>query len=96
MVDGTEYTTEIPEASCREYAGIPDRCRITSFIPGTIVELKVSQGDRVVTGDVLLLLDAMKMHNEICTEISGNVGKIHVSTGDTVLKDQLLVEIDID
>ena len=92
-VDGTEYFTEVPEASIRPFTGLPDRNLITAFIPGQIVEIRIAPGDAVVPGSVLLLLEAMKMHNELCSETSGRVREVHVKIGDTVQKDQLLVEI---
>lgn len=67
IIDGTEYVTEVPEYSRIPYEGIPDPSEIRAFIPGTIVDIKVSEGDMIEPGAVLLLLDAMKMHNEICS-----------------------------
>jgi glutaconyl-CoA/methylmalonyl-CoA decarboxylase subunit gamma len=92
-VDDTEYVTEVPEGSRVPYAGMPDPSEVRAFIPGTIVQLKVREGDMVQPGEVLLLLDAMKMHNEICSKIRGRISEIAVSEGDTVRKDQLLVSI---
>ncbi len=92
-IDGTEYLTEIPKGSLKSFEGMPDLSEIRAFIPGSIVDILVSEGDRVKPGDILLLLEAMKMHNEICPRISGIVSRIHISKGDTVKKDQLLVEI---
>lgn len=92
-VDGTDYSTEVPENSITSYQGLPDPTEIRAFIPGTIVDVRVSADDMVRPGDVLLLLDAMKMHNEICSGISGRVREVHVKTGDTVVKDQLLVSL---
>lgn len=93
IIDGSEYLTEIPEDAQRTFRGLPDPSEIRAFIPGIIVEVRVSEGDSVERGTVLLLLDAMKMHNEICTEFSGIVGKIHVSSGDNVKMNQLLLEL---
>jgi biotin carboxyl carrier protein len=92
-VDETEYITEVPGNSVGTYRGLPDPSEVRAFIPGTIVEVRVSAGDMVRPGDVLVLLDAMKMYNEICSTISGRVREVSVSTGDTVQKDQLLVSL---
>ncbi|MCD4848118.1 MAG: acetyl-CoA carboxylase biotin carboxyl carrier protein subunit [Candidatus Aegiribacteria sp.] len=92
-IDGTEYSTEIPEGSLKAFDGMPDLSEVRAFIPGLIIDILVSEGDSVKPRDMLLLLEAMKMHNEICSSISGIVSRIHVSKGDTVKKDQLLVEI---
>lgn len=95
-IDDTDYSTEIPECSRKPYEGVPDPSEVRAFIPGTIVDIKVSEGDSIQPGDVLLLLDAMKMHNEICSTIQGRVERMHVKKGDTVRKNQLLVSISID
>ncbi|MBD3277929.1 MAG: biotin/lipoyl-binding protein [Candidatus Aegiribacteria sp.] len=94
VVDDTEYITEVPPESVKTYDGIPDPSQVRAFIPGTAVEVRVKEGDRVRQGDVLLLLDAMKMHNEICSRIPGRIAKVHVSKGETVKKDQLMVTIE--
>ncbi len=93
IIDGAEYLTEVPEYGRKLYEGVQDPSEIKAFIPGTIVEIKVSEGDSIEAGAVLLLLDAMKMHNEVCSSKGGLIGKIHVCAGDSVKKDQLLVNI---
>jgi len=93
-VDGADYETEIPDRAAGSWKGAPDRTRIRAFIPGTIVEVKAKAGDRVGPGSVLLLLDAMKMYNEVCAEIPARVRSVLVTVGDTVQKDQLMIELD--
>ena len=93
IIDDTEYITEVPEHCRKPYEGFPDPSEIRAFIPGTIVEIKVSEGDSIEASTVLLLLDAMKMHNEVCSGKSGIIGIIHVCAGDSVQKDQLLMNL---
>lgn len=93
IIDDTEYLTEVPEHCRKPFEGSVDPSEIKAFIPGTIVEIKVSEGDSIEAGAVLLLLDAMKMHNEVCSSKEGLIDKIHVSTGDSVQKDQLLINL---
>ncbi|MCK5065351.1 MAG: hypothetical protein KAQ97_08710 [Candidatus Fermentibacteraceae bacterium] len=92
-IDGAEYSTEIPEGALKASEGAPDLSEARAFIPGGIIDILVSEGDTVEPGTILLLLEAMKMHNEICSSIRGIVSKIHISKDDTVTNDQLLVEI---
>jgi len=92
-IDDSEYNTEVPEHSIKPYKGMPDPSEIRAFIPGTIVDIMVSEDEKIEPGKILLLLDAMKMHNEICTEVRGRIAKIHVSPGEAVQKNQLLVSI---
>lgn len=66
---------------------------VTTAMPGTIVEVKVKVGDKVSAGDGVLVIEAMKMENEIQAPQSGIVVSIHVSKGDTVTPDETLIEI---
>ena len=65
---------------------------VTSPMPGTILNLKISDGQSVKSGDVLLILEAMKMENEIVAPVTGTV-KFMVSKGSTVDTDQVLAVI---
>jgi biotin carboxyl carrier protein len=71
----------------------PNHKKIYAFIPGTIRKVFVKEGDKVKKGDKLLILEAMKMNNELTTLVNGKVKKIHCKTGEMVTKSQLLVEI---
>ena len=66
---------------------------VTTAMPGTIVEVKVNVGDQVKAGDGVLVIEAMKMENEIQAPVAGTVIAIHVAKGDAVTPDQVLVEI---
>jgi pyruvate carboxylase subunit B len=63
-------------------------------MPGKILKTKVSQGDEVSAGDTLLVLEAMKMENNITAPSTGIVKKISVSIGDNVEADDLLLSIE--
>jgi len=93
VIDDTEYTTEVPEKKIGPAYGLKDPLEARAFIPGNIIEVRVSPGDRVRRGDVLLLLEAMKMYNEIVAEADGTVEEVAVSVGDRVTKNQLLVKL---
>ena len=66
---------------------------ILSFIPGTVLDIFVSPGQRVKKGDLLLILDAMKMQNKLKSGIDGKIKKILVNKGDRVSKGTLLIEM---
>jgi glutaconyl-CoA/methylmalonyl-CoA decarboxylase subunit gamma len=57
---------------------------ITAPMPGSIIEIKVNEGDTVREGDVLLILEAMKMENEVTAPQAGSITRIMVKKGDTV------------
>ena len=62
-------------------------------LPGTILTLSVKVGDDVKVGDTLLVMEAMKMENNIKADKSGKIADIKVKVGDSVLEGDLLVEI---
>jgi pyruvate carboxylase subunit B len=62
-------------------------------MPGTIVDVKVKPGDKVKAGDGVLVIEAMKMENEVQAPVSGVVTNVFVAKGDAVTPDQVLVEI---
>ena len=66
---------------------------VTTAMPGTIVEVLVKTGQKVKAGDAVLVIEAMKMENEVQASISGTVIGVFVAKGDTVTPDEALVEI---
>jgi glutaconyl-CoA decarboxylase len=60
---------------------------------GTILDVKVSVGQQVNAGDVLFILEAMKLENEVVSEFAGVVKQVAVSKGDSVQNGQLLIVI---
>lgn len=66
---------------------------INSPMPGTILDVRVSEGKAVKTGDVLMILEAMKMENEIMAPHDGTVVSIQAVTGASVSSGDVLVVI---
>lgn len=73
-------------------SGASDKA-IKAPLPGVINAVKVTVGQTVKKGDVLIILEAMKMENEITAETNGKVSKIFVQKGATVETGAPLVEI---
>lgn len=65
---------------------------LTSPLPGTVVEVFVKKGDRVEAGQVVMIIEAMKMKNSIRSTRTGTVAELMVSAGQTVAHKQALVE----
>ena len=63
-------------------------------MPGNILEVLVNVGDAVKEDDELIILEAMKMENPICSPVDGTVKEIKVKSKDVVEADQLLVVIE--
>ena len=60
-------------------------------MPGKVLSVNVKAGDKVEAGDVLLILEAMKMQNEIMAPEDGTVSDVRVSAGDTVATGDVMV-----
>lgn len=65
---------------------------IISPMPGTIVQVFVKEGDTIVDGQDLCIIEAMKMQNIIKAEIDGVIDKVNIKAGDSVAVDALLIE----
>jgi biotin carboxyl carrier protein len=67
---------------------------ILSFIPGTVLDINIEPGQMVAKGDILMILDAMKMKNKLKCPMDGKVKSIAVSKGDKVSKGTVLLELE--
>jgi len=67
--------------------------KITAFIPGNIYDIFIKEGSKVKEGDVLIILEAMKMRNELIAPMDGVIAKVLVKKGANVTKDQVLIEL---
>jgi biotin carboxyl carrier protein len=74
---------------------VPDSGEITirAPMPGLIVEVPVTAGQEVTEGEVLVVLESMKMDNELCAPRDGTVARLHVTTGDSVEGKQSLITL---
>jgi pyruvate carboxylase subunit B len=94
IIDHTVYSTRISRRFSERKPYTPSEPgKIVSFIPGTVVEVLVSEGDQVEAGDDIIILDAMKMKNRLKSHIPGRVSSVNVKPGDRVAKSTVLVEI---
>lgn len=73
-------------------AGATAQKSITAPMPGKILEIYVKEGEHVELGNVVAVLEAMKMENEITSTVEGTVKALKVKQGDTVARDQALIE----
>ena len=106
-VDGITYPIAVsgaggavaaaPKPAARKRAttavAVKDPGQVAAIMPGKILRVEVAEGDQVEEGDVLIVLEAMKMENELCAKKSGVVKEVTVAPGDDVEMDELLVVV---
>ncbi len=103
-VNGNTYEIQLEEISASEIKNTPapqaqpaaqttGGRAVNAPIAGTILSVNVSSGSNVKAGDVLMVLEAMKMENEICAPCDGTVASVSVSKGATVASGELLCTI---
>ena len=68
--------------------------RVTAYMPGRVVQVLVAAGDAVVAGQGVLVLEAMKMQNEIQAEHEGTIKRVCVSAGEAVEGGDVLFEME--
>ena len=109
MVNGQSYSVEIADAGAASDAGksasapavtataapaAAGESPVKSPLPGVVLDIQVAVGDRVGTGQRLMILEAMKMENNIDSDREGTVKEIKVATGDSVLEGDVLLTIE--
>ena len=85
-----EYVAEKPSGSRKKAS---ERGHVTAVMPGNVVEVLVSVGDKVEAGQAVLIAEAMKMETEVHSSVAGTVTAVNVKKGDRVTPGEVLVEI---
>ncbi len=81
-----------PQKSIDKKEGGP-KLEIKAPLPGIIMHVMVKAGDKVTKGQKLLMMEAMKMENEIKAENDGEITSVKVTQGQSVLQDEVLIEM---
>mgnify|MGYP003374192428 CR=1 FL=1 len=102
-VNGESYTVKMPEPEnpvVVKPAGVPavidkpKKYGVKAPLPGVIVDVKVKPGDEIKRGDTVVILDAMKMENNITSDRAGRVSEICVTPGESVMEGKDLVVLE--
>lgn len=100
LIQGELYSVSVQDERSYRLAqrsghgiGVDGEAVMTSPMPGIIVAVPVAEGDRVSFGDKIIILESMKMENELRAPCDGIVTHINVVAGASVEKDQVLVTI---
>ena len=100
MINGVWYsfTVETPISLKRrryleEKGEVSSMVSIEAPMPGKIIDILVEEGSEVKEGEPIIILEAMKMQNEIASHVTGVVKSITVKKNDSVMKDDVMIEI---
>ena len=100
LVNGEGYSVGVLDEQVQKFMkATPDKLgkkelAVKSVMPGLVMDVIVQEGDSVKTGDALLVVEAMKMQNEMKATRDGVVKKIHVAKGQTVNSGDTLLLIE--
>lgn len=95
LIDDTSYETRLtPKFRRRKPYVALDPKKVYAFIPGIITKLNVYDGQKVSRGQSLLILEAMKMMNDVKCPSEGRIKTIHIKQGQMVVNGQLLLELE--
>jgi len=72
----------------------PNFNHIKSYIPGTIIDILVKEGQVLKAGDSIIVLEAMKMYNDVQMPFKGKIVKINIDKGQKIPKDFVMIEIE--
>ncbi|AZQ61809.1 biotin/lipoyl-binding protein [Flammeovirga pectinis] len=89
LVRSSAPRTSAPKAITRS----AKQSNVVAPLPGTIISIKVKEGDVVKKGDLLMTMEAMKMENNVLAEHDGTIDSIKVSEGQSLLQGEVLVEM---
>ena len=95
IVHSAKYqTTYTKKYENRKVWAEPNFNHINSYIPGTVINILIKEGQKVAAGQSILLLEAMKMHNDIKMPFKGKILKVNVVIGQKIPKNFLMIEIE--
>ncbi len=96
VINGTRYRTLLNKKFInRKKWEYPDLSKVYTYIPGTIIDVLVKEGDVISENDPLIILEAMKMRNVITSHAGGKIAKLNVKEGERIPKGHLIIQMEI-
>ncbi len=84
----------VPATALGSPSGVSRGVEVRAVLPGVVSEVRAVAGQRVAVGDVLLVLEAMKMDNDVAAPVAGTVRAIMVAAGEQVAAQQVLAVLE--
>lgn len=95
IIEGTKYRTHhTTKFQNRDNWEKPNEKKVYSFIPGTIIKVKLVDGKSVRNGQLAIIFEAMKMKNRVYVPFAGKIKSVNVKEGDMVPRGRLLFEME--
>lgn len=94
IVEEPQAVSSVPSSKPASKNVSAESEKINCPMPGTIVSVNVKEGEKVKKGDLLFVLEAMKMENEIVSPVEGTVASVAVTKGQSVNTEDLLAVIE--
>jgi biotin carboxyl carrier protein len=91
--DGQQFVLTKVDPRRRRRAAASASGDLTAEMPGQVIDVRVTEGDTVQSGDVLLVLEAMKMEIRVTAPYDGTVSALKAAAGDVVERGQVLAEV---
>ncbi len=91
--DTTTNVAPIQRYAMRKVFTAVNANHITAFMPGTAGKIFVKKGEKVKKGQTLIILQCMKMDNELLAPFDATIKAVNVKTGENVVKDHILIEL---
>jgi 3-methylcrotonyl-CoA carboxylase alpha subunit len=92
-LDGEHYEYLHDDPRSKEFSASASRGDLTTPLPGVVAAVAVVAGQAVATGDVLMVIEAMKMEHTITAPYAGTVQSVHFARGDRVPEGSALLEL---
>jgi pyruvate carboxylase len=94
LTSSGQYKTELTKKFVnRKNWTKPNPLMIYSIIPGTIIDVYVKNGQKVQKGETILVLEAMKMQNQILMPFDGKIKKVYIKPDEKIAKHHLMIEL---
>jgi len=94
LTSSGQYRTELTKKYINRKKWVkPDPLKICAIIPGTIIDVYVKNGQKVQKGETILVLEAMKMQNQILMPFDGKIKKVYIKPDEKIAKNHLMIEL---
>jgi biotin carboxyl carrier protein len=94
LTSSGQYKTELTKKYINRKKWVKyDPSKIYSVLPGTVIDVYVKNGQKVQKGEIIMVLESMKMQNQILMPFDGKIKKVCIKPDETIPKNYLMIEL---